>query len=102
SWVERRNRVLEDHLQSRTGASQVFTREPRHFDAVELDRTRSRVRQLHDRPTGGRLAAPRLADETERLAWLHVEADTRHRVDLAVAAGRKLHDKVFDPQQYFL
>ena len=42
-----------------------------------------RAGQLHDRPTGRRLAAARLADEPEGLALQHVEADARDRVHLA-------------------
>src|SRR5438046_2930807 len=48
---------------------------------------------------GRRSAAARLTHEAGGRARLHVESDTRDRVDLAVAAGGELHDEIFDTQQ---
>src|SRR6185312_5189008 len=46
--------------------------------AVELDRARRRLDETEDHASGGRLAAARLADESEGLAGHDVE---RHAVD---------------------
>ena len=56
------------------------------------------ARQLHDRLARGRLAAARLADEPERLALLHVEADVRNRVHLQAGAP----DRELDERSAFL
>ena len=50
-------------------------------DALEEHLAAGRRRQLHDGAAGGGLAAAGLADEPERLALAHVEADAGHGVD---------------------
>ena len=68
--------------------------------SVEDDAAARRVGQLHDRSTGRRLAAARLADEPERLARQHVEADARDRVHpQAGVAERELDDELLDAQE---
>ena len=59
--------------------------------------------QLHDRSSGGALAATRLAHQTQRLPALHVEADARHGVDdQAGAPDGELDDEILDAQQRVL
>ena len=68
--------------------------------ALEDDAAAGRAGQLHDGPPGRGLAAARLADEAERLARQHVEADARHGVHLQPGApDRELDDEVLDAQQ---
>ena len=74
--VQRRDRVLEDHLDVRAGLAHAVARQLGQLLRSEADRARRRSGELHDRPPGGGLAAARFADETERLAGQHVEADS--------------------------
>ena len=76
--VQRRVRILEDHLHPSTQRTQVVLAEVRDVLAVEDDRATGRLVQPEDRPADRRLPAARLADEPERLAALDVE---RHAVD---------------------
>src|SRR5581483_9221785 len=55
-----------------------------------------RLHELHDRLAGGRLPAPRLPHQAERLALVHLERHPRHRVHLASHAGGELHGEVVD------
>ena len=92
--IERVERALED--QRDLGPAQLAHAAlgaPVHVDDTvlggEVDRPRDApqegVEQLHDRERGGRLAAPRLAREAERLAALQLEGDARDDLDLARA-----------------
>ncbi len=99
--VERGDRVLEDHLHPRAGFAHHVPVHRGQLVALEAHRARCRPGELHDRPAGGALAAPRLADEAERLARADVEADAGHGVDdESGAPDRKLDDEVLDPQQH--
>ena len=101
--VQRRDRVLEDHLHARTRLAQLVAAQMRHVGALEEDLSRVRARELHDRLAGGRLSAARLPDQTEGLPFLHVEADVGHGVDLQTRpADGKLDDQVLDAQQRLL
>src|ERR1700730_15154050 len=55
--VQRRDRVLEDHLELGTDASQRLALERGQLRAVEPDAPRRRSRQLDDRAPRGRLPA---------------------------------------------
>ncbi len=71
------------------------------LSALEHHRAAGRPRQLHDRPAGGALAAARLADDAQRLAAQHVEADAADGVDLQPGAtDGELDDEILDPQQH--
>src|SRR6266849_3011098 len=85
--IERRVRILEDHLHAATHLAHVLAAEPRELDAVELHLAGGRLVELEDRAAGRRLSAPRLADESERLAFLDEEIDPvdgAHGADLAL------------------
>ena len=77
--VQRRVRVLEDHLH--LAAQRLAARAPRErrdVAAVERDRARSSASSSRsDQPRGRRLAAARLADDAERLALADVERRRR-------------------------
>src|SRR2546421_684634 len=58
SRIQRRIRVLEDHLHTAAHLPHVLAAEPRELDAVKLDFAGGRLVELEDRPTGRRLPAP--------------------------------------------
>jgi hypothetical protein len=55
--VERRVRVLEDHLHPAPHAAHLLATEGRELGAIELHRTRRRLVELEDRAAGRGLAA---------------------------------------------
>src|SRR5262249_13655161 len=66
--------------------AEIATVQLQHVGAVELHLTRRRFDEAQDQATRGRLAAARLADESERLPLRHRERHARHslhRTDLA-------------------
>ena len=81
--VERRVRVLEDHLHLATQGDHRATVQVGDVPALELDLPAGRVQQLHDRAAGGRLAAAGLADDAQCLAGHDVEGDLLDRPDVA-------------------
>ena len=103
--VERRVRILEDHLHLAPQRSQRARAEIADVPAVEDDPARRRLVEADDRPAERRFAAARLADETERLALPHGEADVVDRVDprdLALQqplADREVLDEVRDLEE---
>ncbi len=85
--VERRVRILEDHLHPAAHATHLFAGERRELGAIELHRSRSGLVELEDRASGRRFAAAGLSDEAERLAPLDEEIDPvdgAHRTDLTL------------------
>ena len=66
--VEARVGVLEDHLHALAVLAQAAPLEVSEVVALEEDAARRRADEPQDRAAGGRLAAPALADEAERLA----------------------------------
>src|SRR5690606_30860635 len=92
-----RDRVLEDELQPGADLSELLARERRQVLALEEDLPGGGRRQLHDRPPRRRLPAAGLADQPERLARLHVEADAGHGVH-GPRRGVELDGEVLDPQ----
>src|SRR4029077_6563025 len=77
--VERRERVLEDYLHLPPDATQLPAAEAGDVLAVEDDLAGGHRKQGGDQPGEGRLAAPRLADETQRLAPPDLQVDPVHR-----------------------
>ena len=85
--VQRRVRVLEDHLHPAAHLAHLLAAELRELDAVELHLTGRRLVELEDGASGRGLAAAGLADEAERLALLDEEVDAvdrAHGADLAL------------------
>src|SRR5262249_34656327 len=98
--VQRRDRVLEDHVHAGADAPELLTRELRDVLALELHRAAVGPRQLHDRLAGRRLPAAGLADESERLAFADVEAHVGNRVHLQTGpADGELDDELLDAEQ---
>ena len=85
--IQARVRILEDHLHLAAQRPQPAGAELLDRLALEDDLAGRRLEQPDDRAAERRLAAARLADEAERLALLHGEADVVDRVharDLAL------------------
>ena len=91
--VQARHRVLEDHrdLLAPDTAPGAF-RQPEQIPPLELDAPggdpRGARQDPHRREGGDALAAPGLADETERLPGTHVERDPVDRVHDARGSSR--------------
>ena len=106
--VQRRVRVLEDHLHIAALAAQLARARRRQFHAHELDRAGRRLVELEDGPSDRRLAAAGLADQAERLATADAErhvVDRSHPADPALEdplAHRELHPQVLDREQVAL
>jgi len=83
--VERAIGILEDHLHLAAGGAQVAVVEQRGFHAVERHDARTwLVERQHDAGKGG-LAAAGLADEPDRVARRHGEADIVDRAERRAA-----------------
>ncbi len=97
--IQRRDRILEDHLEATASVSQFLGVETCHVDAVEHHPTRGRGGNPHDRLAGGGFATTRLADDAHGLAWQQIDADIADGVDLGAGVpDRELDDHVLDPQ----
>src|SRR5205823_4389288 len=59
AWVERRERILEDHLHPSAERAELALAQARDVLSVEEDPAVRRLVQTQDRPTDGRLAAAR-------------------------------------------
>ena len=84
--VERRKRILEDHLHAPANRPQLALGQVRDVLSVEDDPPFGRLVEADERASDRRLAAARLADETERLAALDRERDPVHGLDVADVA----------------
>src|SRR3954471_2808560 len=99
--VERRVRILEDHVHVAAQRPHLATREVRDVAAAQLDRSARRLEQAHGAVRDSALAAPGLADEAEQLARRDRERDTVDGVhrralrDDAVARA-EVHHEVLD------
>ena len=87
--VERRDRVLEDHLHLRAQRAQVAAAERGQLGVAEDDLARGGLLDLDDGPSRRGLAAARLADEAERLPLAHREADAGHGLHRSRCPGRR-------------
>src|SRR5258708_33743195 len=87
--VQRRVRVLEDHLHPAAHVGHLLAAELGELDAVELHLAGGRIVELEDRAAGRGFTAAGLADEAERLALLDEEVDA---VDGADSADLTLED----------
>jgi hypothetical protein len=89
AWVQRRERVLEDHLHITTQRPHVSWLEPRDVATVEPDIAGGGLEQFAHHAAGRRLAASRLADDTERLAGVEREGHTVDGLDRRAAAAEE-------------
>ena len=100
--VERRDRILEDHLESGPHPAELLALEAGEIPVLVEHLAPGDVDQADDGPGNGRLTAPGLAHDAECLALGNVEAHLRHGVHDAPATRGELHDEVLDPQQHFV
>jgi hypothetical protein len=84
--IERRIRILKDHVQLAPERAHPPAREVGHVGAVHDDAPLRRFGQAHHAIRDGRLAAAGLADETEDLATAERERHAVARVDVPAAA----------------
>jgi hypothetical protein len=82
--IERSERVLEHDLHAAAHRPHLALRERRDVDPFEPHRSGARLDQSQQQAAGGRLAAARFADQTERLAARDREIDAVDRT------GRRL------------
>ena len=100
--IERRIRILEDHLQAAPARAHRGAIESRDVLAFQRDRAARGLDQAQDRLSGRRLPAAALADEAQRFARGEVERHAvhgLHRADLAPeepAAHRVVLDQRVD------
>jgi hypothetical protein len=84
--VQRRVRVLEDHLHVPPQRAQLALRQVGDVRALEDDRTTGRFEEPDEHAARGRLAAAGLADQPQRLSLVDIEVETvdrLHGTDLA-------------------
>ena len=84
--VERRVRILEDHLHLAPQRPHLARGELRDVAPVEANRSGGGLEQLQHQARGRRLAAARLADDAQRLAAANAERHVLDGVDDAAAA----------------
>jgi hypothetical protein len=104
--VERRLRVLEDHLHLATDRRHLAAPGLRDVGATEADRAGGHVDQPHERADQRRLPAPGLADDPERLAAVQSERHVVDGVDVTdlpvddhSRLDREQHPQVLDLEQ---
>src|SRR5512133_165652 len=84
--VQRRERVLEDHLHPAAKSPDGSLAPLSDVLAIEEDSASGRLVEAQDRAADGRFSAPGFADEPERLAPLDLQRDVVHRLDVADVA----------------
>src|ERR1039457_7673808 len=91
--VERGGRLLEEEPDPPSAQTLLFARGERPYVAareedVSGDQAHRRRHEIHERERRQRLAASRLADESDDLAGTDVEGDSIHRRDLLSGRAR--------------
>jgi len=76
--IEGGDRILEDDLHLASQRAELRGSHRIHIAPFEPYLSRRRLDETENRAAGGGLAAPRLADDTERFAARHVERDVVH------------------------
>ena len=79
--IEAAHRVLKDHLHVAALLAEVVLVEPAELLAREHHSAVGGFEQSEERPTGGRLATARLANEAHSLALVHLEVHAVDRTD---------------------
>src|SRR5262249_8101326 len=103
--IQRRERILENHLDPSAELPHLARAQLGELDAVELDRSGRRLDQAKNHAACRGLAATGFADEAERLTGHHVERDVLHGADDAVLASehsaldRKMLDEITNREQ---
>ncbi|MCY1295760.1 hypothetical protein D9M70_451170 [compost metagenome] len=82
--IERGERVLEDHLHVASQRAELALGQPGDVLTVEQQRATIDIRQAQQAFADGRLARARFADDAQRFATAHREADAIHRMHHAL------------------
>src|SRR6266849_8346288 len=98
--VQRRERVLEDHLQLPAVLAQLLAAQLGQLYVAEEDLARGRRNQLRHQPRQRRLSASGLADEAQRLALADLKAAAVDSVHGGPDAGREVLHGVLDANQH--
>ena len=95
--VQRRVRILEDHLHLAPQRPQLALRDRRDVAAVEADRAACWIEEPQDQPCCRRLPAAGFAHDAQGLAATDVERDVLDCVHLCLPAGEDtlLHREAF-------
>ena len=103
AWVERRVRILKDHLHVLPQPAELLASQVREVGAFEVNVAGGGRQEANDDAPERRLAAPRLADQAERLPGRDGEIDAIDGVDDAAseqaATRREVLDQLLDPHQ---
>ncbi len=95
--IQRRVRVLEHHLDVSPSGPQLSFVHRCDVVAVQPDDAALGLDEAHEATGGGGFPRPGLADETQRLSSVYVEADAAHGVDRREAPSPlEDHVEVFD------
>lgn len=84
SWIERGVRILKNYLHPLPKVTQPAPVECTQIDAVKLDLAARRLDQPQQATAKGRLATPRLTNQSESLTAVDLERDTVDRAHLLV------------------
>ena len=87
--VQRRERILEHHLDFAPQRAHLIGRQARDVAPGQLDAAAVDVDQPQQRASGGRLAATGFPDQRQRFAGTQIEADLLDRVDAAAHASEQ-------------
>src|SRR5262249_38460519 len=88
--IERRVRILEDHLEFATLASQLLAAETGEVDLLEVDVPGRHWQELGNQPAQRGFAAPRLTDQSQTLSLAYMEADVVNRFDRGTQTRREV------------
>src|SRR5205823_8608872 len=86
AWIERGERILEDHLNAAALFAQRLSPDPGEIDVADTDGAGVGFDQSHDEACDRRFPGTGFADQAERLAAENVEVDVFCRLHAALAA----------------
>ena len=99
AWIQRRIRILEDHLQLPPLLAQILATQLGQIDALEEDVSGGDRQQLGNQPAKRRLPAPRLADQADGLAGIDLKVDPLDRFHTGAQAGGEMLDDFLGSKQ---
>jgi hypothetical protein len=95
--IQRGVRILKDHLHLAAHLAHLRSGESGQLPAFEGDSAAGRLDQPNEAASQAGLAAARLADQSDRLSLLHIEAHAVNRPDVLSRAPQQpgRHRKIF-------
>jgi hypothetical protein len=94
--VERRDRILEDHLEVQSSPPTRVAPKRKKIIAIEFHAARFGLDKPDDGAGQGRLSTSRLTHQPQRFALAKIEADVGDSMDTAAIGSRELHDEMLD------